>query len=354
MSVELKGASARALTAGILLLSRARSFGLRLDVSIVGDPEDIALVRGPALLYSPVLSSCGVGRGNADSPVVIVPGPAEQPLAVCLSLDGLGPWFLVDRCGQGVHPATRAFVHLSRDPRPQARHAALTLRRALSSLGASDEPAVLDLLFGAPAPPLTRLTLALRAGRAMRGGQGVPVTRFLASDSPDMDPLASPVTAEVLDEARQSGRLQAMIDLLTPPVRVGAREWLEEIEALSAEDGGQSEALQEALAEILSHLVTLPAHCMLPPLETPMEAVSSCLGKALGCTRGTDDASRSLSELFRLLGGRYVSEARYPVLLGETPPPADRLERWAWFCEAAREAADRADTLWRRVMDPVQ
>ncbi len=354
MSVELKGASARALTAGILLLSRARSFGLRIDVSVVGDPDDIALVTGPALLYSPVLSSCGVGRGSSEGATVILPGPAAQPLAVCLSLNGEGPWFLVDRAGLGAHPATRAYVQLCRDPRPAARHAAVTLQRALSSLGASDEPAVLDLLFGAPAPPLTRLMLALRAGRAMSGRQGVGLTRFLVSESPDIDPLSAPVTMEVLAEARASGRLDRMIDHLAPLPRLAAREWIEEISLLSAEDGDRSAPLVLGVAELLSHLVTLPAHCMLPPLDQPMDAVAANLGRALGANRGTDDASRCLGEVYKVLGGRFIPDARYPVMLEGPPPPADRLERWSWFCDCAREAAQRADTLWRRVMDPVQ
>lgn len=354
MSVELKGASARALTAGILLLSRARSFGFRLDVSVVGDPTDIAPVVGPALLYSPVLSSCGVGRGAADGSAVIVPGPASEPLAVCLASDGLGPWFLIDRCGRGQHPATAAFVALCRDPRPAARAAAVALRRALGTLGSSDEPAVLDLLFGAPAPPLTRITLALRAGRVMRGSTGTSLTRYLRSDSPDIDPLEGPVTPEVLAAARESGRLDLMIDHLAPPSRLGAREWLEEIDRLSAEDGGRSAPLVAALAELLSHLVTLPAHCMLPPLDPAMEAVASGLGRALGATRGQHDASRRLNEVYRVLGGQFVAEARYPFVLEGDPPPADRLGRWAWFSQASREAADRADALWRRVMDPVQ
>lgn len=354
MSVELKGASARALTAGILLLSRARSFGFRLDVSVVGDPTDIANVVGPTLLYSPVLSSCGVGRGAADGPAVIVPGPASEPLAVCLATDGLGPWFLVDRVGKGQHPATAAFVALCRDPRPAARHAALSLRRALGALGSSDEPAVLDLLFGAPAPPLTRITLALRAGRAMRGTAGTSLTRYLRSDSPDLDPFEGPLSPELLQQARESGRLDLMIGHLAPQPRIGASEWLEEIDQLSAEDGGRSAPLVAALAELLSHLVTLPAHCMLPALDPAMEAVAGGLGRALGATQGQSDASRRLNEVYRVLGGRFVSEARYPVLLEGEPPPADRLGRWAWFCQAAREAADRADALWRRVMDPVQ
>ena len=99
MFVALKGSSAVSVTAGILLLTRARSFGLPLEVEIVGDPTDVAVVHGPALVYSAVLASCGVGREHAAGALVIVPGPPGEPIAVSLSEDGTGPWFLIDRTG---------------------------------------------------------------------------------------------------------------------------------------------------------------------------------------------------------------------------------------------------------------
>ena len=78
MTVSLKGNSPAALTAGILLLSRARSFGQRLDVAILGDPHDITPVVGPALVHSPVLASCGVGRELGAGALVIVPGDRKS------------------------------------------------------------------------------------------------------------------------------------------------------------------------------------------------------------------------------------------------------------------------------------
>ena len=132
MQVELRGASPAAHTAGILLLSRARSMGIPgLQVAIVGDGTDIASVKGPAILHSNVLASCGVGRELGMGPLVVVPGPADAPLLACLSREGQGPWFALDSGGTGVHPATQAFVRLCRDPRPRARQVSRVLRRAL-------------------------------------------------------------------------------------------------------------------------------------------------------------------------------------------------------------------------------
>ncbi len=97
MTVSLQGNSPAALTAGILLLSRARSFGQRLDLEIVGDPLDITAVEGPALVHSAVLASCGIGRAQRS-----MCGPARRP---CRSAPRWrGHRFTIDR-GAGGHPA---------------------------------------------------------------------------------------------------------------------------------------------------------------------------------------------------------------------------------------------------------
>lgn len=355
MSVEIKGASARALTAGILLMSRARSFGLRVDVSVVGEPDDIAHVHGPALVYSPVLASCGIGRGPGDPALVTVPGPAEEPLAVCLSVNGLGPWFFVDRAGKGVHPATVALLQLCRSADPAARNAALMLRRALAAAGITSEPAILDLLFGAPVPPLQRIAVALRAGRAMQGGQAPPITRALATDLPDSSELLpTPCSAAALAEARLAGRLDPLLAALHPGARAAVLEWLTALDGLDPAGRDAADPLLASLAELMMHVITLGPKGMLPVLDPAMEAVAVGLGSAVGATKGPSDAAHSLLELYRYLGGRFVASSRYPVLLEGPPPPSERLDRWVWLSEAAREAAERADALWRRVMDPVQ
>ena len=192
MHVALEGSSSAALTAGILLLSRARSFGFPMQVDVVGDPAEITVVEGPALVHSPVISSCGIGRELGSGALVIVPGPAEAPLAVCLEDGGLGEWFHVDRSGNGCHPHTQLFVSLCREQRPGLRELGRQLRRAFQALGCAPEPAVLDLLFGAPMPPLLRGALALRAGRAMSGSRGETLARYLQRGSSMMLPEPLP------------------------------------------------------------------------------------------------------------------------------------------------------------------
>lgn len=340
MIVSLRGSSPATMVAGILLLSRARSFGQRLTVEIVGDPGDIGVVSGPAILHSAPLASCGVGRELGSGALVVVPGPASEPLAVSLSADGRGDWFYVDRSGRGFHPATQAFVRLGDDPRPVARIQARRVRGALEALGGSAEPAVLDLLFGAPAPPLTRLALALRAGRALTGARGRSVTDALVG-TPDEAALEVPSREEALRR-------------LAPEVGLAVRQFLQAQEGLAAQDDGRDQALVDGLWELLQYVAVLPDRGMLPPLDPAMDAVAFGLGRALSATQGQSQAQVGLIETYRFLGGRFVGSAEYTVDLPADLPPGDRLGRWLWFCSHASEAAHRIDRIWRDMVDPPQ
>ncbi len=355
MRVALRGSSAATVTAGILLMSRARRLGQRIEVQVVGDPEDIAVVAGPAIVHSPVLAGCGVGRILGSGPLVIVPGRASDPLAVSLESGGTQDWFTVDRSGDGLHPATQAFVRLCHDSRTDARNLGRQLRRALHALGCPPEPAMLDLLFGAPVAPLDRLSLGLRAGRAMTGGTATPLTRYLRSSPGALpDPLPSPCRPKNLAQARTDGHL----DLLLSRVRLGVRDnvddWLRGVGALSSNEAGTLVELLCGLGEVGSHLLVLPHSGLLPPLDAAMDAVAVGLGAALGATSGESNANASLVEMFRFLGGTFVDDARFALDVDAGAVPEGRLTRWKWLCESVEVAASTADRLWRQVVDPPQ
>ncbi|MCB9762938.1 MAG: hypothetical protein H6739_24265 [Alphaproteobacteria bacterium] len=353
MDVALKGNSPVALTAGILLLSRARSFGIpQPQVSILGDPTDITPVLGPAILHSHVLASCGVGREVGKGALVVITGPPDAPLLVSLAQEGLGSWFAVDSGGQGLHPGTRALMRMSRDPRPAARELGKDFRRLLARLGVPAEPALLDLLFGAPTPPLTRIALTLRAGREMTGEGGGAVTSFLSPVYGELpDPLQPDLPGEETLARFRDGRLDGILGRLRPDHRDAAEDWLRGIGALADEDGGRDLDLLAAVAEVLSHLAVLPPHSMLPPPDAAADAVATGLVRALGAAGGTQNATASLVEIFRFLGGRFTDSAAHPIQLPSSLPPPDRLGRWKWFAAGAAEARGQADVLWRRVMD---
>jgi len=335
MNVALKGSSPSTMVAGILLLARARSFGQRVRVDIVGDPGDIGVVEGPAILHCAALASCGVGREYGSGALVVVPGPAKAPLAVSLTADGRSDWFYVDRGGEGVHPATQAFVRYRRDPRPAARQQVRAFLKAMDTLGIAPEAAVLDLLFGAPVPPLTRIALALRAGRALSGARGAPITAYLTGDLVD-------------DEENVS--FTATLARLAPALRGEVESFVRDAEELAAADGDR--AWVDGLVELASHLALIPPQGMLPPLSPAADAVAFGLGRALGATQGNAQAQAGLLETYRFLGGKFTDAAPWPVELPADLPPVERLGRWAWFASHVSAAADQVDRLWRDLVDP--
>jgi len=351
MEVALRGSSPGATTAGIMLLTRARQLGDHLKVAIVGDPSEIIPIPGPAVLYAPVLASCGVGRQDGYGATVVVPGPPDQPILCTVQPHGVGGWFSVDRRGRGAHPATQAFVRLSLDPRPDARKLGRSVRQAMTVLGMSTDPAVLDVMFGAPAHPLLRLAIALRAGRAMSGGRGEPITRFLSGG---IDEAQDPISSENpkgIAELIEAGKLQWALDRLSHSVHDDAEAWCTDALALSKEDDGRDLELLHGLCELATHLVQLPQHSILPPLGAAEDSVAVGLKVAL-TAHGDGDANQQLSQVFRFLGGEYVPAAKHSLFVCDEPPPEDTISRWKWFCGQVRIGRKVSDKLWPEIIDP--
>ncbi len=344
MELTLRGSSPCATTAGIMLLTRARQLGDSLTVRIVGDADDLVAVRGPAICYAPVLASCGVGREHGSGATVVVPGNPGEPLIATVTPHGEGGWFEVDRGGTGAHPASMAFSRISADPRPEARQLGRMLRDAMRGLGLSTDAAVLDVLFGAELDPLTRVALGLRTGRAMAGGRGEPITRFLTGLA-TRDPLSAP-THGARDED-----VTWVLDGFTTAVRDPAEQVLRLFCQLAESDGGRDLVLLDHLAWLASALVQLPHQSILPPLGAAEDSVATGLAAALAA-EGDGDANRQLAQTFRFLGGRYVASADHVVDLGAAEAPAGRVARWTWFGTEVRRGRKLADALWPNLVDP--
>ncbi len=353
MQVSLRGSSASTVTVGILLLTHARRLGERISVSIIGDPSDIADVLGPAIVHNAVLSGCGVGRVPNSNALVCVGGPAVAPLLVSLEPEGLTDWFPLDRSGAGLHSSSRSVMDLCRHPQPEGQNLGRMLRSALSALGCPTEPALLDLLFGAPVDPLERIALALAAGRAMTGTQGNPFNHFVHSGVADLpDPLPPPVGEREYAVALQSGHIAQLLARVQPGVRDSVEDWINGMGQLDNSDS--LHGLVCAVAEIGSHLVSLPMAGMLPALRPSAASVAHHLGEAVGQMAGPHCAMRSLVDTFQFLGGSFVDHSPFAVEISGAEPPDGRIERWQWLCQSAALARDESTRLWERMVDPIQ
>lgn len=350
MNVCLRGSSPAATTAGIMLITRARQLGLPIDVTIVGDPDALTPVPGPAVCYAPVVASCGVGRGVGVGATMVVSGPPSEPLMVSVHPHGESGWFFVDRSGVGHHPATQAFVRLAADSRPEARALGKTLRRAMEVLGLSTDPAVLDVLFGADVPPLSRLAVGLRTGRVFSGGRGEPITRFLSGHAVG-EPLDADTPADRWAAVTQPESLRWLLNGLSTAIRDAAEEVIAAFHALAEEDGGRDIVLLFYLAELASHLMQLPAHSILPPLGAAEDSVATAIRDAM-TSEGEGDANRQLVKVFRFLGGKFTRDDTHAHEVSAGIPPDDHVGRWRWFCAEVRRGRKQADALWPTLVDP--
>ena len=353
MQVALRGSSASTVIVAILLLTHARRLGERISVSIVGEARDAASVRGPALVYNAVLSGCGVGKVAKSNALVCVGGQSTRPLVVSLVEGGITDWFELDRSGAGLHPSSKAVVRLCRHPEAEGKNLGRVLRGALTALGCPAEPALLDLLFGAPLDPLERLALALRAGRTMTGSTGDSFNHFIQSGVEDLpDPLPTPLDAEAFSLAMDSGHIQRLLGRIQPGVRDSVEDWLHGLQQL--DDRESFDGLLRSVAEVGSFLVSLPMAGMLPSPGAGAASIANHLGRAIGAVDDQDCAMRSLIETFEFLGGNFIPHSPFAVEVPGEPPPEGRMKRWEWLCQSASLAREESERLWERLVDPIQ
>ena len=352
MKIVLQGNWPATLTAGILLLSRGRSFGLPITVNIVGDPKDVEEVLGPTVVSCQVLASCSVGRELGDGPVVVVSGGSADPVLVSVNNRSEGGWFFVDSSGNGWHPATKALVRMVRDSRPCARHASTLLLGLFRWAGMPAEPALIDLLFGARADPLTRIGMALQASATMTNSRVHRSVSERLAGGFETPLVEEGLKGEQIFEMWHSGELDPVLEALPAGVATAVADWLASMEQLSSQDGGESGVLVATLGSLIGNVLLLPQGCMLPTLDATHRGLAIGVVKVLGAREKDSDTSRSLLDVFRFLGGRFEPFSPYPFQLPATPAPEGRKERWIWLIDSVEQAAEQMETIWKEVMSP--
>jgi hypothetical protein len=211
----------------------------------------------------------------------------------------------------------------------------------------------MDLLFSAPAPALTRISLALRAGQAMTGETGGVLTHSSRGGGVVCDLLQQEeVSGRAVLNAWVEGELEEVLQCLSLGGRMAVEDWLEAMTTLAIGNQDRDLDLVGAMAELLGNVVILPPGCMMPPTDAAADAVANGLVRVLGARGGETDASKSLLDIYRFLGGHFVDHASYPYHLSNEPVPEDREARWRWFVKSVVGASNKADELWRSVMDP--
>jgi len=187
----------------------------------------------------------------------------------------------------------------------------------------------------------------------MTGESGGVLTQTTRSGGVDC-PLVQneEISGRAILDGWVDGELEAALSCLSVGARMAVEDWLEAMTVLSAGDDDRDVALVAAMGELLGNLVILPPGCMMPPTDAAADAVANGLVRVLGARGGETDANKSLLDIYRFLGGRFVEHATYPYQLNSDPAPDDREARWRWFVESVVGASRSVDDLWQSVMDP--
>ena len=175
MSVCFEGSWPASVAAAVMLLTKARRFGIHLNVSIVQSQRPLAHVP-PALFYSPLLVGLGLPHAPKDTSMVMLPGESEAAGLVYLKEQ----WIRIDRAGQGEREETKSLLSILQSQDKEDWSLQQQLFSGCQQLGIVLEPALIDLFF-ALCDIDDRLDVLLRIGRASTGGTGLSLQEILGT-----------------------------------------------------------------------------------------------------------------------------------------------------------------------------
>jgi hypothetical protein len=218
--------------------------------------------------------------------------------------------------------------------------------------GVPPEPALLDLLFGAPVDPLTRIGMTLQASATMTKSRVHRSVSEHLSGGIETPLLNDGISGAQVLELWHSGALKGVFAALPDGVAVAIGDWLSSMEQFNSQEGGDCEALLAALATLLGNVLLLPQGCMLPMLDPTNRGLAIGIVNVLGAREKDSDTNKSLLDVFRFLGGRFEHSSPYPFRLPDTPAPEGRTERWMWLVSSVEQAAEEMENIWSEAMSP--
>ncbi|MEC7988190.1 MAG: hypothetical protein VX278_23690, partial [Myxococcota bacterium] len=177
MSLVIQGSLPASLAASILLLTKARRFGFRLNVAIVRQ-NVVRFAPKVVLFRDPLLVGLGVSSSDLDPSIVLTKGGCNEPLWVRVG----NQWISIDRSGRGLKPETQELIRLFQSYDREKMHIAQSIRFAARKLGVELEPSIIDLFFQS-ATLEQGLLLILQIGRTLSGSSGDSISESLFQSS---------------------------------------------------------------------------------------------------------------------------------------------------------------------------
>ena len=107
MSIYFQGSWPACVSAGVLLKTKARRFGINLNIYVVDKDLPEEPIQ-PTLVYSPLLAALGLPTSKYESSNVIITGKSTVPGKVKFG----DSWYMIDRSGLGYRKETKELLRI--------------------------------------------------------------------------------------------------------------------------------------------------------------------------------------------------------------------------------------------------
>jgi hypothetical protein len=316
---RITGSQPACLIAGILLLTKARTFGQPVKIEIVCTMDRI-LLNGPLMFRNLLLTECGIPHVNN---IVIIGGDSEVPMEVYTQ--DIGSLSLSRSINQ-AHQVTKIIMQmLQRD-----KFYRLPVLAMLEYFGLVAEPFIFDLLFNTNMSAFNAFGFARIVSFELVGkGLTNPFTVFNHIDD------------EKVGWDAVTGRLEVSKQKLVRDCLISIKQ------ELSNTDW---DILHKALEPFLELFSIMPSETMFPSFSSELLEISKAIPMGLGNCEDTDILFE-LQKKFRWLGGRFQDLKLPAYNLGDD----DNMQKdWTWFFDQVKLGETGAEKLWRQIMDFTQ
>ena len=310
MSICLQGSFPACIAAGILLLSKARRFGMTLSLSIVTDSIP-SISPDPTLLYSPLLVGLGIPQASADPAMVILSGKSTAFGRVRIA----DTWYSIDRSGQGLRPETKELIAILLNNDKSDVEFQQEFFSLLSKLGLCLEPAMIDLFFAMAESDMEEaFRVLLYVSRTNKRGSSFYALR---SEWQEDDVLSA--------FFRWEQRTEGMI-------------------------------LGEKLARWKQEFLNMDMRLLSMQITPEISGIQRSMLEFLGSIGDAVDLFRILKERYLFLGGKFVQqEGRgYVYSFPESTPPEESNTCVDWVKNQAEIGSQAVESIWQAVMQPIQ
>ena len=307
LAIYFQGSWPACVSAGVLLYTKARRFGMSLAIHVVDEHVE-EQVLPPSMFHSPLLVALGLPHSQYDSSTVIIPGESDAPGLMKLE----NQWYSIDRSGNGFCAETIALLQILHSQRAEDIRLRQSLLGFFQQLGIRPEPGLFDLFFSMSSLE-DKIAVLLKLGVGQTGGMSVYELFHTVQQSYD---------SSVLELWKQRTANSILHEVLC--------------------------SLEIAWKDLNLSNISVYA-------SNEMMGIQRGFVEFLGAAGVQKHPLAHMREQYTFLGGKFVSTMGKGLCyrFAETKQPTQN-NFWNWLIEQAQIGADSVEPIWKRYTEPEQ